>query len=158
LHSANAPSPIKTGPGAAGIDGIHRPQEVPCTVVVRTMSCRRQMLRGETIDGGDQRVAESKGGPSAARHDGSPAPSFDFFEQVQFLAVIARRITCPTILVSPLFQLFLFAASSRFDVRRWRFACRRTSTWCLHDRVLSRSRMALLPGGSASHPKLTDSR
>jgi hypothetical protein len=45
-----------------------------CTVTVRAMPCRPQMLRGEIIDGADQHVAEPKGN-FAARHKGSPTPS-----------------------------------------------------------------------------------
>src|SRR5215831_13122758 len=37
-------------------------------------------------------------------------------------------------------------------------ARRRTNIWCPHDRALSRSRSAMLPGGSVAQRKLTESK
>jgi hypothetical protein len=66
---------------------------------------------------------------------------------------------------SLLFRLALRCASSHFEGRfpwvdgrlPW-VARRRANTWCPRDRALSRSRSAILQGGSLVQPKLTESR
>src|SRR5215470_6651006 len=66
--------------------------------------------------------------------------------------------TCPVagLQVSPLLGLFPSFAF-QFDGGT-SFALRRTSIYCPHDQVLSRSRKAMLPGGSPAQPTLTVSR
>jgi hypothetical protein len=66
---------------------------------------------------------------------------------------------------SLLVQLSLYLASFHFDARLPRVdgrfpwvARRRTNTGCPRDQALSRSRTAILPGGSARRPKPTESR
>src|SRR5215470_6506588 len=60
---------------------------------------------------------------------------------------------------SPLFRLSLSPlVASPFDDRFPQIARRRTSIRCPRDRALSKSRTAILLGGSVAQPKLTKGR
>jgi hypothetical protein len=51
-------------------------------------------------------------------------------------------------------QAHVTVSSHLTDGRGLCLALRRTSIWCPHNQVLSRSRTAMLPGGSPARPKL----
>jgi hypothetical protein len=55
-------------------------------------------------------------------------------------------------------QAHVTVSSHLTDGRGLFLALRRTSIWCPHDQALSRSRTAMLPGGSPTRPKLRESR